>query len=67
MRLTTVHADAQGQSQPVFALAHLLGFDLMPRIRNWKGRPSIGRRRRPSTCTSMRCSASRARTSSTGT
>ncbi|KAB7834343.1 Tn3 family transposase [Streptomyces mobaraensis] len=25
------------KSQPVFALAHLLGFDLMPRIRNWKG------------------------------
>ncbi|MEU9999165.1 Tn3 family transposase [Streptomyces sp. NPDC050848] len=37
---TTVHADTQGQSFPVFALAHLLGFDLMPRIRNWKGRPS---------------------------
>ncbi|GGY89559.1 hypothetical protein GCM10010327_20500 [Streptomyces nitrosporeus] len=34
---TTVHADTQGQSQPVFALARLLGFDLMPRIRNWKG------------------------------
>lgn len=34
---TTVHADTQGQSQPVFALAHLLGFDLMPRTRNWKG------------------------------
>ncbi|MEV5779085.1 transposase [Streptomyces antimycoticus] len=34
---STVHADTQGQSQPVFALAHLLGFDLMPRIRNWKG------------------------------
>jgi TnpA family transposase len=34
---TTMHADTQGQSQPVFALAHLLGFDLMPRIRNWKG------------------------------
>ncbi|WP_330319205.1 Tn3 family transposase [Streptomyces platensis] len=34
---TTVHADTQGQSQPVFALAHLLGVDLMPRIRNWKG------------------------------
>ncbi|MFI1890782.1 Tn3 family transposase [Streptomyces jumonjinensis] len=33
---TTVHADTQGQSYPVFALAHLLGFDLMPRIRNWK-------------------------------
>ncbi|MGW8760886.1 Tn3 family transposase [Streptomyces sp. NPDC055815] len=32
-----VHADTQGQFQPVFALAHLLGFDLMPRIRNWKG------------------------------
>ncbi|MFI1337435.1 Tn3 family transposase [Streptomyces sp. NPDC020845] len=33
---TTVHADTQGQSFPVFALAHLLGFDLLPRIRNWK-------------------------------
>ena len=36
MKPTTVHADTQGQSFPVFALAHLLGFDLMPRIRNWK-------------------------------
>lgn len=33
---TTVHADTQGQAFPVFAPAHLLGFDLMPRIRNWK-------------------------------
>jgi TnpA family transposase len=32
----TVHADTQGQSFPVFTLAHLFGFDLMPRIRNWK-------------------------------
>jgi TnpA family transposase len=31
-----VHADTQGQSMPAFTLAHLLGFDLMPRIRNWK-------------------------------
>lgn len=31
----TVHADTQGQSYPVFALAHLLGFELLPRIRNW--------------------------------
>lgn len=30
-----VHADTQGQSAPVFALAHLLGIKLMPRIRNW--------------------------------
>ena len=30
----TVHADTQGQSAPVFALAHLLGIKLMPRIRN---------------------------------
>lgn len=30
---TTVHADTQGQSFPVFALAHLLGFDLMSRMR----------------------------------
>lgn len=31
----TVHADTQGQSTPVFGLAHLLGIRLMPRIRNW--------------------------------
>ncbi|MEV0087698.1 Tn3 family transposase [Saccharopolyspora sp. NPDC050642] len=29
----TIHADTQGQSLPVFAA--LLGFDLLPRIRNW--------------------------------
>ncbi|HEY0688417.1 MAG TPA: Tn3 family transposase, partial [Kribbella sp.] len=33
---TTVHADTQGQSAPVFTLATLFGFDLMPRIRNFK-------------------------------
>jgi TnpA family transposase len=32
----TLHADTQGQSTPVFALSHLLGIKLMPRIRNWK-------------------------------
>ena len=31
-----LHADTQGQSTPVFGLAHLLGIQLMPRIRNWK-------------------------------
>ena len=30
-----IHADTQGQSLPVFGLAALLGFDLLPRIRNW--------------------------------
>jgi TnpA family transposase len=30
------HADTQGQSAPVFTLATLFGFDLMPRIRNFK-------------------------------
>ena len=33
---TTVHADTQGQSAPVFALATLFGFDMMPRIRNFR-------------------------------
>jgi TnpA family transposase len=33
---TTVHADTQGQSAPVVALATLFGFDLMPRIRNFR-------------------------------
>jgi TnpA family transposase len=32
----TVHADTHGQSTPIFGLAHLLGIQLMPRIRNWK-------------------------------
>jgi TnpA family transposase len=31
-----IHADTQGQSLPVFGLSHLLGFELLPRIRNWK-------------------------------
>lgn len=31
-----VHADTQGQSTVVFAIAYLLGISLMPRIRNWK-------------------------------
>ncbi len=31
-----IHADTQGQSAPVFGLAHLLGITLMPRIRSWQ-------------------------------
>ena len=66
-RPTKVHTDTQGQALPVYALAHLFGFDLMPRVRNWKDlnfyRPSSGR----ATGTSTPCSASRAATSSTGT
>ena len=34
---TTIHGDTQAQSTIVFALTYLLGIDLMPRIRNWKG------------------------------
>lgn len=32
----TIHGDTQAQSTPVFALSHLLGIKLMPRIRNLK-------------------------------
>ncbi len=32
----TLHADTQGQSLTVFGISHLLGINLMPRIRNWK-------------------------------
>lgn len=32
----TLHGDTQAQSTPVFGLAHLLGINLMPRIRNIK-------------------------------
>src|SRR5262249_48291134 len=36
IRPDTLHADTQGQSEPVFGLAYLLTIQLMPRIRNWK-------------------------------
>jgi len=43
----TVHGDTQAQSFPVFGLAHLLGINLLPRIRNIKdlgfSRPEPGR------------------------
>ncbi|MBW8482621.1 Tn3 family transposase [Actinomadura parmotrematis] len=44
----TIHADTQGQALPVFGLGALLGFDLLPRIRNWHDlifyRPDAGTR-----------------------
>lgn len=33
---TKVHADTQGQALPVYAMAHLFGFQLMPRVRTGK-------------------------------
>lgn len=36
VRPKTVHADTQGQSYPIYTLAHLMGFVLMPRVRNWQ-------------------------------
>ncbi|WNF25352.1 Tn3 family transposase [Streptomyces sp. C11-1] len=36
LKPSTVHADTQEQSFPVFALAHLPGFGLMPRTGNWQ-------------------------------
>lgn len=54
----TVHADTQGQSEPVFGLANLLGIKLFPRMRNWNNvifyRPEKGAVYRLST----RCSRS---------
>jgi TnpA family transposase len=35
MQPDVIHADTQGQSLPVFGLATLLGFELLPRIRHW--------------------------------
>lgn len=37
----TIHADTQGQSAAIFGLAHLLGIQLQPRIRNWKAMPLL--------------------------
>ena len=36
MKPKRIHGDTQAQSMTVFALAHLFGIRLMPRIRNWK-------------------------------
>ncbi len=45
-----IHADTQGQSAVVFALAYLFGIKLMPRIRNWQDlkffRPEKGKKYR---------------------
>lgn len=44
----TVYSDTHGQSETVFAFTHLMGIQLMPRIRNWKDlkfyRPDKGMR-----------------------
>jgi TnpA family transposase len=37
VRPDTIHADTQGQSAAILGLAHLLGIQLQPRIRNGKG------------------------------
>ncbi|WP_405786126.1 MULTISPECIES: Tn3 family transposase [unclassified Streptomyces] len=63
----TVHAATQGQSFPVFALAHLLGFNLMPGVRNWKELTFYRPSKQAEYGTSTRCSGSRASTQSTGT
>lgn len=46
----TVYSDTHGQSETVFAFTHLVGIQLMPRIRNWKDlrfyRPEKGTRYR---------------------
>lgn len=36
VEVDTVYSDTQGQSATVFAFTHLLGINLMPRIRNWR-------------------------------
>lgn len=33
---STIHSDTHGQSAAIFGLAHLLGIELMPRIRSWQ-------------------------------
>ena len=34
--LARIHSETYGQSAPIFGLAHLLGIELMPRIRSWR-------------------------------
>jgi len=35
LEVDTLHADTQGQSEPVFGLCRLLAINLMPRMRTW--------------------------------
>lgn len=35
---STLHADTQGQTEPLFGLTYLLNITLIPRIRNWQER-----------------------------
>jgi TnpA family transposase len=35
LNIDTLHADTQGQAEPVFGLSRLLAIKLMPRMRNW--------------------------------
>jgi hypothetical protein len=60
----TIHADTQGQSLPVFGLAALLGFDLLPRIATGTTWCSTGPTSGPATSTSTGCSARRPSTRS---
>lgn len=45
---SVIHTDTQGQNEAIFGLASLMGFTLMPRIRDWDGltlyRPSAKHR-----------------------
>jgi TnpA family transposase len=51
-----VHGDTHAQSVPVFALAHLLGINLMPRIRDVKDLVFCKATGAGATRTSSRCS-----------
>ena len=57
IRPDTIHGDTQAQSYTVFALSHLLGIKLMPRIRGIKDlvfhRPEATRNLRTSTVYSL--------------
>lgn len=55
----TIHADTQGQSLPVFGLAALLGFDLLPVSGTGTTWSSTAPTRAPGASTSTRCSATR--------
>jgi Tn3 transposase DDE domain len=61
----TIHADTQGQSYPVHALAHLFGFQLLTGSGTGRTSRSTATPRKSATSTSTSCSAPRARTRST--
>ena len=65
MAVERQYVDSHGQSEVAFAFCHLLGFELLPRLKGIRGRSSTARR--PAGPTTIRTSSPSSPGRSTGT